>query len=143
MARLIESSLWVNFTRRKSPAELKARIQPWILDPAAALCEPVVFEVLRHATPGERQPIQAQFDTLPCLDTPTDLWSAAATLGQQCRDQGVTPGSLDLLIAALALRHDAEIVTFDSDYRDIARVVPLHVRLLHSGEPDPISEPRP
>ncbi len=50
MARLIDSSLWVDFTRKKSPAHLKAAIHPWILDPAACLCEPIAFEVLRHAT---------------------------------------------------------------------------------------------
>jgi len=33
MARLIESSLWVDFTRSKSPLALKTLIQPWILDP--------------------------------------------------------------------------------------------------------------
>jgi hypothetical protein len=43
MARLIDSTLWVDFTRKKSPAYLKAAIHPWILDPAACLCEPIAF----------------------------------------------------------------------------------------------------
>ena len=45
MARLIECSLWVDFTRRKSPTALKRLIEPWILDPSAALCEPVIFDM--------------------------------------------------------------------------------------------------
>lgn len=130
MALLIESSLWVEFTRRKSPAALKAAIQPWILDPAAALCEPVAFEILRHATAAERGPIEAQFATLPMLATPGDLWAKAARLGQDCRDAGFTAGSLDLIIAALAIHHGAELVTFDGDYAEIARHCPLKLRLL-------------
>ena len=59
MARLIESSLWVDFTRLKSPAALKARIHPWILDPQAVICEAVAFEVLRHATLAERSRIES------------------------------------------------------------------------------------
>jgi hypothetical protein len=90
----------------------------------------VVFEVLRHATTAERAPIEEQFATLPLLPVPSDLWQKATKLGQACREQGFTVGSVDLLIAVIALRHDAEIVTFDADYLDIARVAPLRVNLL-------------
>lgn len=130
MARLIESSLWVDFTRSKSPLALKKQVQPWILDPLACLCEPIAFEILRHATPGERQWIEAQFATIPLLATPPHLWRDAARLGQQCRDQGINAGSLDLLIASLALHHDAELITFDADYQAIARVSKLRVHFL-------------
>lgn len=130
MARLIETSLWVDFTRSKTPLEQKAEIQPWILDPDACLCDPVAFEVLRHATVKERPMIEAQFATLPLLFTPSRLWQDAARLGQACRDQGFTAGSLDLVIAALALHHDAELVTFDADYAAIRRASALRLILL-------------
>ena len=99
MARLIESSLWVDFTRSKSPLALKTLIQPWILDPLACLCEPIAFEVLRHATPQEQKWINAQFETLPFLPTPDRLWHDATRLGQLCRAAGFNAGSLDLAIA--------------------------------------------
>jgi predicted nucleic acid-binding protein len=102
MARLIESSLWVDFTRKKSPVALKRLIEPWILDPSVALCEPVIFEILRHAS----------------------------ELGQKCRDQGYNAGSLDLVIAAIALHHNAEIITFDADFAAISKAAPLRVQLL-------------
>jgi predicted nucleic acid-binding protein len=130
MARLIESSLWVDFTRSKSPLALKTMIQPWILDPLACLCEPIAFEVLRHATQQERIWIESQFATLPLLATPSHLWRDATRLGQQCRDQGINVGSLDLIIASLAIHHDAELITFDSDYLAIASASKLRVQLL-------------
>lgn len=130
MARLIDSSLWVDFTRKKSPPYLKAAIHPWILDPAACLCEPVAFEVLRHANPQERKWLEAQFGTLPLLATPPRLWRDAMLIGQKCRTKGINAGSLDLLIAATAIHHDAELVTFDSDFFAIARATSLRLRLL-------------
>lgn len=130
MARLIESSLWVDFTRKKTLPALKAVIHPWILDPEACLCEPVAFEILRHASQPERTWIEAQFSTLPLLATPPRLWRDAARLGQQCREQGFNAGSLDLLIASLAIHHDAELITFDADYAAIACSSSLRVHLL-------------
>ena len=130
MALLIDSSLWVDFTRAKSPQALKLAIQPWILDPQAAICRAVAFEVLRHATREECRWIEAQFATLPLLADPPDLWERAAELGRTCRGGGFTAGSIDLLIAATALHHGAELVSFDADHAAIARHVPLKVRLL-------------
>jgi predicted nucleic acid-binding protein len=130
MARLIESSLWVDFTRKKSPRALKAMIQPWILDPDATLCEPIACEVLRHASSEERPQIEAQFSTLPVLHTPPQLWRDATRLGQTCREHGLTAGSMDLLIAALAIHHRAELVTFDNGYEPIASISSLQLRLL-------------
>lgn len=130
MARLIESSLWVDFTRRKSPVSLKRLIEPWILDPGAVLCEPVIFEILRHATEQERPQIEAQFSTFPVLDTPPRIWRSATDLGQRCREQGFNAGSLDLIIASIAIHHEAELITFDGDYLSIAKASKLKVSLL-------------
>jgi len=130
MARLIESSLWVDFTRAKSPLVLKSLIQPWILDPLACICEPIAFEVLRHATPQEQKWIKAQFETLPLLTTPATLWRDAAHIGQKCRAAGFNAGSLDLVIAALCIHHQAELITFDADYLEIGKVSNLRIQHL-------------
>jgi predicted nucleic acid-binding protein len=130
MARLIDSSLWVDFTRAKSPIALKSFIHPWILDSAAVLCEPVAFEVLRHATKAERTKIHQQFSTLPLLATPVKLWRDATTLGAKCHEKGINPGSLDLLLASIAIHHDAELITFDNDFSKITSVSALKVTVL-------------
>jgi predicted nucleic acid-binding protein len=48
---------------------------------------------------------------------------------------GRTPLALDLLIAAIALHHSAEVATFDDDYQKIATVSNLHVKLLQRPTP--------
>src|SRR5205823_1315100 len=108
----------------------KRFVAPYILDPAAHLAEPITFEILRHATPAEARQLGQQFATLPVLATPPLLWTRAADLGQACRRKNITVGSLDLLIATIALHHVAEVVTFDGDYLKIAGVSPLQVKLL-------------
>jgi predicted nucleic acid-binding protein len=130
MATLIDTSLWIDFTRTRSPKSLKRFIAPFILHPDAYLAEPIAFEILRHATPAESAQLTQQFQTLPFLPTPADLWTRAAHLGQACRHNNFTAGSLDLLIAAVALTHGAELVTFDGDFQKIAAVSPLQVKLL-------------
>jgi hypothetical protein len=127
---LIDSSLWVDFTRARSPRVLKQFIAPYVLAPEAALAEPIVYEVLRYATDEEIRVVQSQFRTMPLMETPDDLWTAAAALGQRCRRKGINAGSLDLLIVTVAVHHDAELVTFDRDFERIAGACNLRVKLL-------------
>ncbi len=130
MAQLIDASLWVDFMRARSPHHLKLFIAPYIFDPDACLAEPVMFEVLRYATAQKARQIEEQFKTLPVLSTPASIWADATALGRRCRREGLTPGSLDLIIAAVALHHDAELMTFDGDFEGIAGVSELRVRRL-------------
>jgi predicted nucleic acid-binding protein len=130
MTLLLDTSLWIDFTRARSPASLKQAIAPYVLDPEAHLAEPVRFELLRSARPEEVRLLEAQFATLPCLATPGDLWERAAALGQACRQAGRTVYSLDLLIAAVALHHNAVLVSFDADFEAIAAVSELRFRRL-------------
>ena len=131
MTLLLDTSLWIDFTRARSPAPLKQFIAPYVLDPAAHLAEPVLFEVLRSARPEEARLLEAQFDVLPCLPTPKDLWQRAIALGQACRQAGRTVLSLDLLVAAVAMHHDAVVVSFDADFEAIASVSALRLKRLN------------
>jgi len=135
MPLLIDSSLWIDFTRARSPHSLKQFIAPYILSPEAAVAEPIVFEVLRFATDQEIRPLQAQFQTMPTLATPGDAWVQAAKLGQTCRKGGINAGALDLVIASVAIHHGAELVTFDADFQRMAGVCNLRVDLLRRPTP--------
>lgn len=130
MTLLLDTSLWIDFTRSRSSGALKRFIAPLVLDPAAHLAEPVRFELLRSARPEEARLLEAQFATLPCLETPSGLWQQAIGLGQACRRIGHSVLSLDLLIAAVALHHNAVLVSFDTDFEAIASVSALRLNRL-------------
>jgi predicted nucleic acid-binding protein len=82
MQLLIDTSLWIDFTRARSPRALKQFIAQYILDADAVLADPVVFEVLRFATDQEVRQIRPQFETIPKLPTPPGAWDHAASLGR-------------------------------------------------------------
>lgn len=130
MATVIETSMWVDFFRPKTPLAVKNQIKPWILRADAALCEPVVSELLRSAAARERPLIQRHFATLPMLPTPASLWSEATRLGQDCCDAGLLVGALDLLIATVCVHHDASLVTYDAAFARMARLGRLQAHVL-------------
>jgi len=51
------------------------------------------------------------------LSEPEDLWTEAGELGFRLRRRGVTPKTLDLLIATYALSYSCAILTGDRDFR--------------------------
>jgi predicted nucleic acid-binding protein len=130
MVSLIDSSVWIDFTRVRSPLALRQFILPFIQDPDAVLAEPVVFEVMRGASDQETRQLTAQFQTLPVLSTPSSLWNDATALGRMCRKAGFTAGAFDLVIAAIAVHHEAALITFDRDFQAIAGVCNLRIKLL-------------
>jgi len=134
MTLLLDTSHWIDFSRARTPASLKRFIAPFLLDPEAHLAEPVRFELLRSARPDGTRQLEAQFATLPTLPTPADLWQRAIDLGQACRQIGRTVLSLDLLVAAVALHHNAVLVSFDADFEAVASVSEL--RLQRANRPD-------
>ena len=55
-------------------------------------------------------------------------WTGAASIYRACRQRGVTARNmLDCLIAAVALRVDAEVLAHDRDFELIASVTPLRL----------------
>ncbi len=94
-----------------------------------AVCPPVVHEFLR-GTQNESQfrLVRAMFRNLTILDSPMPLerYEEAARLYMTCRDEGVTVRKgFDCLIAATAVAHDATVLHRDSDFDNMARVMPL------------------
>jgi predicted nucleic acid-binding protein len=130
MATLIDSSLWVDYFRLKTPAAVRRQITSLIDDPDACLCEPIQFEILRAALKSERRRIEETFATLPMLATPGDAWRQATHLGQRCLDSGAQPRSLDLIIAVTCLEASATLVTFDAHFEAIAKVSQMRLLLL-------------
>ncbi len=130
MASVVDSNLWIDFIRVKSPVKLKRFISPFILAADGVMIEPIKFEVLRFIELGPNPKLQQLFDRLPVLATPLDVWTTAAELGLRCRQAGIGIGSMDLLIATCAIHHQLTLVTFDQDFLKLAALSTLRVNLL-------------
>ena len=53
MTLILDTSLWIDFTRARSPAPLKPFIAPFVLAPEAQRAEPERVEPLRSGRPDE------------------------------------------------------------------------------------------
>jgi hypothetical protein len=65
------------------------------------------------------------------LSTLPNLWPREAELGRLCHKQSITLGSLDLLIATVALHHRAQLVTFNEDFEPPVQFTPINVLRLN------------
>lgn len=86
----------------------------------------VLMEVLQ----GIRE--KKQFDEVrqtlavfPLLEPTADDYAYCAQIRNQCTSKGIQASTIDFLIAGMALRNHARLLTTDEDFRRIAKVVPL------------------
>ena len=122
---LIDTSAWIDFFRGRDPL---ARIVDDALSANdAAVCGPVETELRRGLlNERERQRVLPLLSGCHWLTTPEELWTEAGDLGFRLRRHGISPKTLDLLIATYALNHSAALLTSDKDFLSIQKAgVPL------------------
>ncbi len=80
-------------------------------------------------TPARYELFLDTFLAMDLLDSPTPLsrFEEAAKLFRLCRSAGVTPSSVDCLVAACAIAHQVPLFHNDADFDHIARVAPLQI----------------
>ena len=130
MEHLIDSCDWIDHLRSATPARIRQIAHDAVNRPGAVICEPISFEMLRLCPKPHRRGIEARFATLPMLPTPAELWRNATAFGQRCKDAGVAAGFSDLLIATICQHHGALMVTFDTHFRALAKVIGFEIELL-------------
>lgn len=127
---LVDSSAWVEFLRGTgSPAHLRLRAGLEGTEPIACT-DVVLMEILAGARDeADRDRLRRLLFGLEFLavDGPAD-YEQAAELYRLCRSRGETPRKLsDCLIAAVAIRNDAELLCEDADFEALARHAPLRL----------------
>lgn len=127
---LVDSSAWVEFLRATgSPVHLRVRSAlKEKVDLAST--DVVAMEILAGARDdADRDRLRRLLYGLRFLavEGPTD-YERAAELYRLCRSGGETPRKLtDCLIAAVAIRNDAELLCDDTDFLTIARHTELRL----------------
>jgi len=128
---LADSSAWIEYDRGTESA-VHVRLRELVAKQAEPLgvTEPVLMEVLAGARSDEREEqlrrLLLRHHWLP-VDAVVD-YDAAARIYRRCRAHGVTPrGLLDCLIAAVADRNGAALLTADGDLRRVAAAIGLRL----------------
>lgn len=128
---LADSSAWIEFDRATgSPVDTTLTSLIAGAGPLA-VTEPVVMEVCAGARSAARERDLRRLLArcqLARFDAAADF-NGAVTIYRTCRRAGVTPrGLIDCMIAAVALRHDADVLAWDRDFARLTEVtgVRLH-----------------
>jgi len=127
---LVDSSAWIEFLRSTgSPVHVRVRAE---LEAGTALAwtDPIAMEILAGARDdADRDRLRRLLYGLEFLavEGPAD-YETAAELYRLCRRAGETPRKLtDCLIAAVAIRNEAELLCEDADFLAVARHAPLRL----------------
>ncbi len=127
---LVDSSVWVEYDRSTGSApdlRLKELIET---GGPIAVSEPIVMEVLAGARDEKREnDLRRLLEgfQLVGFDTVTDF-DGAVTIYRRCRTAGVTPrGMIDCMIAAVAWRSGATLLSHDADMDRVARVIEIEL----------------
>jgi predicted nucleic acid-binding protein len=120
---LIDTSSWIHFLRPDGDLAVRARVDAALRAGDARWC-PLIRLELWNGAGGERErKVLREFERLiPELSIDAETWSDACDLARRCRAAGVTVPAADLLIAACARHHGAQLEHADGDFDAIARV---------------------
>lgn len=131
MTLLVDTSVWSLALRRDVQAtepevqELKAAL----FGAEVVVITGLVLQELLQGFSGAKAQTQIveRFSALPLLQPDREDHIGAAALRNACRQAGVQIGTIDALLAQLAIRHDLTLLTTDKDFTHAARHCPLRV----------------
>jgi predicted nucleic acid-binding protein len=118
---VVDTSVWIEFLRDTGSPVCVALDR--LLDTDLAICDAISMEILAGARDEHHltqlRGLLGRATMLPT--TPAD-YDQAAALYRMCRRRGETVRKLiDCLIAAVAIRADAEVLHADADFTTLAR----------------------
>lgn len=122
---LVDSSVWINFfssSPGRAGTELRRMIEG--AEPFA-VTGVVVAEVLQGLTRDAKR-IEHYLSQWEMIEPRGfETYREAAAIYRAARAKGITPTTIDTLIAAIALDHHASVFTLDQDFSRIARITRL------------------
>lgn len=128
MKIIVDTSVWSLALRRPAPAghpkvqKLEELIQ---IGEGITLLGIIVTELLQGVRDkGRFQELKGALEPFPLIEPFRDDYLYAAELANQCLAKGIQASTIDFLIAAAAIRHEASLMTTDQDFGHIASVVP-------------------
>lgn len=127
---LADTSAWVEYDRATGSTADRRLAELIATDGPLMVTEPVLMEVLAgvrgDARAGDLRRLLLRFGLLP-FDAVTDF-DAAARIYRRCRQAGVTPrGMVDCMIAAVAYRRGAALLSWDIDMHRVAQIIGIEL----------------
>lgn len=120
--KLVDTSLWIHQMRRTGDATLRKRVNDLLIAGEAAWCPLVRLELWAGVgNDRERNMLRQYEEIIPGYPIDNEVWQQACELATRCRRAGKTVPATDLLIAACARRHKADLEHADRHFDIIAK----------------------
>ena len=126
---LVDSNTWADFFNGVSRPHVR-RLDAALRDEEDLAVIPIIITEVLQGFRTERgfQRAQRVFEALPTIQPTVDCHVRAARLYRALRQKGVTVrGAIDCVIAQTCLDFDAELLSPDADFQQIARYTRLHL----------------
>ena len=128
---LVDTSVWSLAFRRDTPPdtpEMKTLLRCLERQDILFTTGIILQELLQgFRGPKQRERLIEQFFNLPLIVPDLTDHIAAAELQTTCRQKGVQVGTIDALLAQLAMVNKLELLTSDRDFTLISRHLPLRI----------------
>lgn len=122
---LIDTSAWVEFFRGTSKtADAVAKL---IEIGRASICGIIIYELIQGAKSGEEAShLSEVLSALHYIEMTSKLWTKAGNISASLRAKGITLPMSDLLIGAISLEYELEVLTLDTHFASIPGVKLYH-----------------
>jgi predicted nucleic acid-binding protein len=117
---LVDTSSWIHFLRKNGEPLVKARVRQLLESDSARTCPIVLVELWMGAGSEKDQSDVTKLEQkIPQLEINRHVWMRANRLSQLCRRHGTPVPASDVIIAACAFTHGAEIEAVDEHYTNL------------------------
>jgi len=121
--KLVDTSSWVHQIRRRGDPAIRVRVEQLLRAGDAAWCPAVRLELWAGVgSEADRKLLRDYEQRIPELPITEAVWREAYALAGRCRQAGKTAPPHDILIAACARHHGAEIEHEDAHFDLLARL---------------------
>jgi predicted nucleic acid-binding protein len=126
---LVDTSVWSWVLRRKNRpvnAETAAELASLAHDGLVVMIGPIRQEILSGIREREQfERLRDHLRAFPDMELTSEDFEEAASLYNQCRENGIQGSGTDFLICAVAIKNDYSIFTTDEDFTHFAKVLPI------------------
>ena len=120
---LVDSSSWIHMLRPNGDAAVRDRVIRALDAGEACWCTIVRLELWNGAGGDRDKKVLRDFERLlPELAIDSHVWTAAFELARRARSAGLSVPATDILIAACARHHKAELEHADADFSHLEKL---------------------
>lgn len=118
---IVDTPIWIEYLRGNSSFE--KTIEDGLIRGRIYVTGPIVAELLQGVkNEKELQMLSKHIDAIPYLECGEEAWRKAGLLSFSLMKVGKTLPLTDILIAAVAMQHEASIFTLDGHFERIPEI---------------------